>query len=572
MKSELLPIRTIEGEPLTEDQTRYLSGFFAGIEARGGGVSFSGSGAGVGTEPQDLELLTFEERVKRELHPLDAWESLVEASRTRDVPAKEDIFRFKWHGLFHLTPVHGTYMARLRIPGGWLRSFQMRELAAIAEALTTGYVQVTTRSNLQMRMIPHENAPELVRRIQAIGLHTRGAGADNVRNLTASPTAGVDPLELVDVRPLIYGLGQAILNDRQLADLPRKFNIAYDGGGAIGVVEDTNDIGVRAVRVGERVGFRVHLGGATGHGAFASDIGVWVEVDRVNEVVLAMTRVFAKKGDRSDRKKARLKHLLEARGLAWFLGEVEAELGWALPRMEETGSGTGYRVGDRHAHVGAHPQKQSGLYYFGATPPVGQLTAKQMRRLAELAELYGDGEIRLTVWQSVVLTGIAEAYVGLVEKSLKRMGFGVRPSPVSSGVVACTGNRYCKYAQSDTKGHAARLMAHLEGRVALDSAVNIHFTGCPHSCAQHAMGDIGLLGTKVKRHGDTVEGYHVFVGGGFGANKALGRQVFSGVPHDELNGLVERMLRVYGRERSPGERFQEFTARHEVGRLQELFS
>jgi ferredoxin-nitrite reductase len=517
-------------------------------------------------------MLSYEERVKREQHPLDAWDTLVEASRSQEIPAKEDLFRFKWHGLFHLTPVHGSYMARLRIPGGWLRAFQMRELAAIAEELTTGYVQVTTRSNLQMRLIPQQHAPELVRRIQSIGLHTRGAGADNVRNLTASPTAGVDPAELVDVRPLIHELGQAILNDRQLADLPRKFNIAYDGGGAIGVVEDTNDIGVRAVRAGERIGFRIFLGGATGHGAFASDIGVFVEADRINEVVLGMTRVFAKKGDRSDRKKARLKHLLEARGLVWFLTEVEAELGWALERLEQGAEAQGYRLGNRHAHVGAHPQKQEGLYYFGATPPVGQLTAKQMRRLAELAEWYGDGEIRLTVWQSVVLTGIAEAYLGVVEKSLKRMGFGVRPSPVSSGVVACTGNRYCKYAQSDTKGHAARLMAHLEGRVELDTPVNIHLTGCPHSCAQHAMGDIGLLGAKVKRNGETVDGYHVFVGGGFGANKALGRQVFTGVPHDELDALIERMLKGFLRERREGERFQEFTARMEVPRLQELFS
>jgi ferredoxin-nitrite reductase len=195
-----------------------------------------------------------------------------------------------------------------------------------------------------------------------------------------------------------------------------------------------------------------------------------------------------------------------------------------------------------------------------------------MRRLAQLSELYGDGEIRLTVWQSVVLTGIAEAFLGVVEKSLQRMGFGVRPSPLTSGVVACTGSRYCKYAQSDTKGHAALLMQYLEGRVALDLPVNIHFTGCPHSCAQHAMGDIGLLGAKVKRRGETVDGYHVFVGGGFGANRALGRQLFTGVAYDELPALVERMLAVYLREKAEGERFQEFTVRHDLRQLQELFS
>jgi ferredoxin-nitrite reductase len=256
----------------------------------------------------------------------------------------------------------------------------------------------------------------------------------------------------------------------------------------------------------------------------------------------------------------------------WFVGEVEKDLGWPLEKMESRPEESGYRTGKRHAHVGAHPQKQPGLYYFGATPPVGQLTASQMRRLAQLSELYGDGEIRLTVWQSVVLTGIAEAFLGVVEKSLQRMGFGVRPSPLTSGVVACTGSRYCKYAQSDTKGHAALLMQYLEGRVALDLPVNIHFTGCPHSCAQHAMGDIGLLGAKVKRRGETVDGYHVFVGGGFGANRALGRQLFTGVAYDELPALVERMLAVYLREKAEGERFQEFTVRHDLRQLQELFS
>ena len=164
-------------------------------------------------------------------------------------------------------------MARLRIPGGQLKSFQLREIAAIAKELTTGYVQITTRANLQMRLIQPKDAPEFLRRIQSIGLHTRGSGADNIRNLTSNPTAGIDPYEIIDSTPYVQELAQFIIAHREFYDLPRKFNIAFDGGGLIGSVEDTNDIGLKAVKVGEQVAFRIVLGGATGHKAFARDLG-----------------------------------------------------------------------------------------------------------------------------------------------------------------------------------------------------------------------------------------------------------------------------------------------------------
>jgi ferredoxin-nitrite reductase len=569
MKSRVLPIQEIDGATLSPVQRKYLAGFFAGVQARG--LSFGDVQSPPATEPDDGDL-TFEEKAKRERHPLDAWQDLLAATALPAAPSKEDTFRFKWHGLFYLTPVHGAYMARLRIPGGWLRSFQFRELAAIAEELSSGYVQLTTRSNLQIRLIPAANAPELLRRVEAVGLHTRGAGADNVRNLTANPTAGVDPHELWDVRPLVHTLGQVLLNDRRFSNLPRKFNIAYDGGGRIGVVEDTNDIGARAVLYKGKPGFRLALGGATGHRSFANDIGVWVEPGRLNEAVLALLLLFVEKGDRSDRKKARLKHMLESWGMEPFVEEAEARMGWKMQRvpLAECVESAVPEVG--HSHVGAHPQRQPGLFYFGATCAVGQLTPEQMRRVADLSELYGDGEVRLTVWQSLLLTGLAETHLPTVEKALRDLGFGVESSNATSGIIACTGSRFCKYAQSDTKAHAVQLSEHLARRLELDQPVNIHFTGCPHSCAQHAMGDIGLLGTRVKRGDASVDGYHVFVGGGFGKNQALGRQVFTGVAHDAVPSLLEKMLRAYLLHRQGSEAFQSFTTRFEVGRLQELFS
>src|SRR6478736_313779 len=190
----------------TAEQKEYLNGLFAGAAARG--QKFSD----VESSPTAKEDLILEERIKRELHPLDAYEQLVENAIGNKAPDKEDLFRFKWHGLFFLTPVKDTFMARLRIPGGVLKSFQLRELARIAQELTTGYVQITTRANLQLRLIEPKNAPEVLRRIQSVGLHTRGAGADNIRNLTTNPTAGIDANELIDVLPFCQELAQIIIN------------------------------------------------------------------------------------------------------------------------------------------------------------------------------------------------------------------------------------------------------------------------------------------------------------------------------------------------------------------------
>jgi ferredoxin-nitrite reductase len=277
-----LPVQHVNGEPLNDEQRKYLEGYFAGLAAHG--VSFGDVAPTPAAETKvSLDDLIFEERVKRELHPLDAYDQILENAVTNKAPDKEEIFRFKWNGLFFLTPNKEAFMARLRIPGGLVKTFQLRELAAIAKDLTSGYVQITTRANLQMRLIQPKDAPEILQRIQSVGLHTRGAGADNIRNLTANPTAGIDPHELIDVLPFCHELAQIIINDRSFYDLPRKFNIAFDGGGLIGTVEDTNDIGAKAVLVGQSPAASpsplggespIPPGGVVG-GGFASEI--WLD-------------------------------------------------------------------------------------------------------------------------------------------------------------------------------------------------------------------------------------------------------------------------------------------------------
>jgi len=630
MSNATLPFTEVAGQKLNGEQSAYLEGLFTGLRNRG--LCFADVEPNPAAQPAKALVadLIFEERVKRELHPLDAFDVLLEHAAANKAPDKEALFRFKWNGLFFLTPNKEAFMARLRIPGGQLQTFQLREIARVAQELTSGYVQITTRANFQIRLIEMKDAPEVLRRIQSVGLHTRGAGADNIRNLTANPTAGIDPHELIDTMPLCHQLGQIILNDRAFYDLPRKFNIAFDGGGLIGTVEDTNDIGLKAVRIslsllnGERAGvrgesksgsattprdlgeshpspsiplpvegrgkqdgdavssasvppgiyFRVALGGATGHKAFARDLGVLVKPEEVLKVTAALVRVYIANGNRGDRKKARLKHLLETWTLEKYLQETEKLLGYKLLRAPVTrrSNTPTLQHSNPHSHVGVFPQKQSGLNYIGVAIPVGQITPKQMLRLAEIAELYGSSEVRLTVWQNLIIPNIPDGFVETVKKALVKMGLHWQQSNLRSGIIACTGSSYCKFAAANTKGHALELADYLDKRVKLDQPINIHLTGCPNSCAQHYMGDIGLLGAKVKVAGESFDGYHVFVGGGFGERQAIGRQIFQGVSCNDLKPTLERMLKGYLRHRKDGEPFQSFTNRHDVSALQGIFS
>jgi ferredoxin-nitrite reductase len=466
---------------------------------------------------------------------------------------------------------------RCRIPAGELTSEQMRGLAQIAEDWGGGYADITTRSNLQIREIAPGNLVNVLTRLQEIGLTSRGSGVDNVRNITASPTAGIDPNEWIDTRPLAKALHHYILNHRDLYGLPRKFNVAFDGGGAVSVVADTNDIGFISARVTEGAGvpagvyFRVELAGITGHKQFARDAGILVSPQECLAVAAAMIRVFNENGDRTDRKKARLKYLIDRWGIPKFLEETARKLPFPLrffPR--EICLLPAPPV--RHGHIGAHPQAQPGFQYLGAIIPAGRIRSDQMRGLAELARELGAGELRLTPWQNLIISHIPDDAVESAKEGLRKIGFDCKAGAISGGLVACTGNAGCKWAATNTKAHALELGAGLESRVKLDQPLNIHLTGCPHSCAQHYIGDIGLLGVKATVNGKSVEAYNVVLGGGFGHEQAIGKEVFKAIPYPELPRLLEGILKVYLAQRQPEESFAAFTRRHETAELQKMFS
>src|SRR6516165_126126 len=519
-----------------------------------------------------------EEWAKREKHPFDMWDEMLANAAAGRFPKALDVFRYKFHGLFYVAPNQDAFMLRLRIPGGILSAYHARGLCTVAERFGGGYVDLTTRANLQIREIGAADAVAVLEAIAELGLTSRGAGADNIRNLTGSPTAGIDSQELIDTRPLTRELYHYILNHRELYGLPRKFNIAFDGGGRIAMLEDTADIGFAAVRVAAGtaappgVYFRMQLGGLTGHGGFARDSGVLLHPNEVVPAAVAIIRLFIAHGDRTNRKRARLHYLVERWGVEKCLAEAAAHLPFSwrvlpLEACEPRG------VTDRHAHIGSHPQAQPGLFYVGVALPTGRLRAAQLRGLVDIAERLGSGTLRLTVWQNLLISDISEARLREARDAIEALNLQTSASGIRGGMVACTGNVGCKFALSDTKRHGLELVDYLDSRLALDDPINIHLTGCPNSCAQHHVGDIGLLATKVdKSEEEEVEGYHVLVGGSSGAASKLGREIYRSIPADQMPQRIETMLRGFLGHRRSGESFHAFANRHSIQELIRLFA
>jgi len=575
-------------DELTEEQKQYLAGFASGqAAARAPRGVVPGAGGPAGPEAihfraqnhvlAEGKKLVAEEEAKRKKNPLDMWDELTANARDGKFPKGTDVFLYKFHGLFYVAPAQDAFMCRLRIPNGILSAHQFRAVAELAQAYGGGYVHVTTRANLQIREIKPTDAVGVLTGLAQAGLTSRGAGADNIRNITGNATAGIDPQELYDTRPLGLELHHYILNHREMYGLPRKFNIAFDGGGAVASLEDTNDIGFSAVRVeaGKAVPpgvyFRVAVGGITGHRDFARDLGVLIKPEQCVPVAAALVWVFIEHGDRTDRKKARMKYVLDRFGLEKYLDEAEKHLPAKLVRFPPAECSPRPAL-DRLGHIGVHPQKHAGKFYVGVVLPAGRLECEQMRGLAAIAERHGSGAIRLTVWQNLLVSDIDAGSLDAVKREIEALGLAWRASNVRAGLVACTGNRGCKFSASDTKRHAADIANHLDARLAFDVPVNIHLTGCPNSCAQHYIGDIGLLATKVSTGEDSeIEGYHLYLGGGYGTDRALAREVLRDVPAGDVPQAIERVLAAYVLERkSEAESFREFAARLSVDRLRAL--
>lgn len=460
--------------------------------------------------------------------------------------------RLKWLGLFFRPVTPGQFMLRMRTPNGCLTSQQVRALAEVIQRYgEDGSGDITTRQNIQLRGIRLEDAPDIFRRLDAAGLTSMQSGMDNVRNITGSPVAGIEPEELLDTREMVSQLQDAIVNsgagNPAFSNLPRKFNIAVEGSRDNSIHAELNDIAfVPAYRDGQ-LGFNVLVGGylSAQRCAEAIPMDVWVPAttEDVLAVSLAILTVYTTNGLaaglRESRAKARLMWLVEKWGLEKFRGAIEAEIGRSLLPAAPTNA----LDLDKRDHLGVHEQKQAGYVYVGLHVPAGRLTAEAMFEIARLADVYGTGEVRLTVEQNFIVPFIArenlEAF--LAEPLLEQ--FRIDPPTLSRSVVSCTGNRYCNFALIETKGRAVRIAEQLDRELDIPQRVRMHWTGCPNSCGQPQAGDIGLMGTKARKDGSPVEGVNIYTGGKVGKDARLGEIAQKGVPCDEdLTATLRQIL------------------------------
>ncbi|AFY60289.1 ferredoxin--nitrite reductase [Synechococcus sp. PCC 6312] len=474
-----------------------------------------------------------------------------------NIPEDDRDLRLKWLGIFFRPVTPGQFMLRLRIPHGILTSDQLQAIGEIVQRYgDSGSGDITTRQNLQIRGIRIEDIPDIFDRLQACGLTSIQSGMDNVRNITGSPVAGIERDELIDTRPLVAQLQAMITNNGQgnseFSNLPRKFNIALEGGRDNSVHAEINDIAfVPAYREGV-LGFNVLVGGffSSRRCEAAVPLDAWVTPDQaVIDLCRAILELFRDHGPRTNRQKSRLMWLIDQWGLAKFRQEVAAKLAFPLlnaaPEDEINW--------EKRDHLGVYPQKQPGLNYVGLHIPVGRLYASDFLGLGRLAQTYGSGEVRLTVEQNFILTHIPDAQLPglLAEPILSR--FGIDPTPLHRSLVSCTGAQFCNFALIETKSRAVAMSTALEAELELSRPVRIHWTGCPNSCGQPQVADIGLMGTKVRRNGETVDGVDLYLGGKVGKDAKLGTCVRKSIPCDELQAILADLLieRFDARPRAP---------------------
>ncbi|MCC5602062.1 precorrin-3B synthase [Nostoc sp. CHAB 5714] len=482
-------------------------------------------------------------------------------------------------GLFYATPAADGILSRIRIPGGIISSQQCRAIADIAEQHGGGYVDVTNRANLQVREIRTGINAEVLKHLQDIGLGSRNPVVDHIRNVMTSPTAGIDPLELIDTRPFAQSWDDYIAAHPALSGLSAKFSVCFDGGGIIRVCDRLNDILFAAVLFDGNVYFRLYLSvGAKGQPP--SDMGILLPPEKCLPVLAALTDVYLAHSNTTGKRRVRLLELLNTLGCENYLQEVEQRLPFPLLYSDLTpqppsllgkgekfspllaGEGLGERSNANYQHIGIHPQRQKDLFYLGVVLPLGRLQSSQMRGLADLATKYGSGTLRLTPWQNLLLTDVPQQWVGDVLREIAFLGLDSSATNIKSALVACSGKKGCAASATDTKNHALALAEYLETRVTLDCPVNIHFSGCEKSCAQHSKSDITLLGVSIEGDNGTVEGYHVYVGD---SKEKFGRELYQNVTFAELPALIERMLYVYKIQRlNSNESFGEFANRYAI--------
>ncbi|MEH2401069.1 ferredoxin--nitrite reductase [Nostoc sp.] len=477
------------------------------------------------------------------------WEAMDEIDRDH---------RLKWVGVFFRPVTPGKFMMRLRMPNGILTSSQMGVLAQVVQRYgDDGCADITTRQNIQLRGIRIEDLPDIFNRFDTVGLTSVQSGMDNVRNITGDPVAGLDADELYDTRELVQQIQDMLTNkgegNPEFSNLPRKFNIAIAGGRDNSVHAEINDLAfvpafqeageqnLASVHSQQKIfGFNVLVGGffSAKRCEAAIPLNAWVLPEDVVAVCRAVLEVFRDHGPRANRQKSRLMWLIDQWGLEKFRAEVENRLGKSfLPAAAKDEIDW-----EKRDHIGVYKQKQPGLNYVGLHIPVGRLYAEDMFETARLAQVYGSGEIRFTVEQNIVIPNIAESRLEsfLTEPLLER--FSIDPALLTRSLVSCTGAQFCNFALIETKNRALAMIKALEEDLTFTKPVRIHWTGCPNSCGQPQVADIGLMGTKTRKNGKTLEGVDIYMGGKVGKDAHLGTCVIKSIPCEDLQPVLQDLL------------------------------
>ena len=532
------------------------------------------------------------ERLKRAMNPWDGLNEIRRFAREgfSSIPPEWIGTYFRWWGVYTEGDGAGVtggqggegralqrFMVRIRIPNGIVTSPQLRAIADLTRRYANGIADLTVRQNIQLHWITIESLPEVLEGLWQVGLNTTGACGDVVRNITGCPVAGVDADEIVDASPLVLEASKLLAGNAEFYNLPRKFKISIAGCRSWCSYPEINDIGLTAVtrRIGGKpeVGFSLRVaGGLSAEPYLAARLNAFIRWDQAVPVIKGIAELFRDSEVlREHRERARLKFLFLRHG--WtaerFLDELHDRIGFKLdPAVEEHRPDDVYRD-----HVGIHSQKQHGLSYVGAVALRGRITADQMQSAAELAERFAGGELRATNMQNLLVVNVPTINTESLAKELDAIGLRVGGSSFARGTIACSGTEFCKLAITETKAFSRWLVEELEDRLpGFDQHLKLHVTGCPNSCGQHWIADIGIEGKKIKVGDRLVDAYYFCVGGALGLNQATARPVGYRCAATDVPDAIERLLSQYLSEREPGENLRRFFGRHTDTQLRELLA
>jgi sulfite reductase (ferredoxin) len=521
------------------------------------------------------------ERLKREKNPWECLAEIREFARAghESIPADWLGTYFKYWGVYTQGDGAGVtggkggeglaapyLMVRIRIPNGILQSNQLRTIAGAAAKYGRGLLDITVRQNFQLHWVRIEDLPDLLELIWRAGLTTIGSCGDVTRTVTGCPLAGVDADEPFDASPIALQLDRYYAGNSEFFNLPRKYKISVSSCKSWCNYPEINDVGLTGV-VRKRIGFEEHGfslrvgGGLSTQPHLAERLDAFVGWNQVMPVVRAITEIFHDAGLlRESREQARMKYLFLKHG--WnaesFLSEIHNRLGYKLDGAVEES-----RPSDRYRdHTGIHPQKQPGYFYVGASVLRGRLNSDQLYAVADLADRYAGGEVRTSVMQNLLIVNVRAENTEPLSRELEAIGLPVEASPFWRGTVACTGTEFCKLAITETKGFARWIVEELEGRIpGFDQQLRLNITGCPNSCGQHWISDLGLEGKKIKVDGKFADAYYFCVGGSVGEVQSIARPVGYRCLATEVPEAITRLLTRYTELRTGGERLQQFLAR-----------